>query len=94
MLNTNLPILNCLSHLGGDSGGPLINAHDGNLIGLTNFGHKDSIENRLPQAFTNVSVYQSWIDEITGINLTDPFSSSSASKIQSFFNKLKSIFSD
>lgn len=78
----------------GDSGGPLIDANDGKLIGLTSFDRKDGIEKKMPQAFTDLSFFHSWIGEVTGMNLTGPFLPSSDSRIQSYLDHIKSIFSD
>ncbi|XP_055842447.1 transmembrane protease serine 9-like [Episyrphus balteatus] len=51
----------------GDSGGPLVTESTKTLIGLTSFGSAAGCTLGLPEAFTRITSYRSWILEHTGI---------------------------
>ncbi|XP_055912813.1 collagenase-like [Eupeodes corollae] len=51
----------------GDSGGPLVTESTNTLIGLTSFGAAMGCTLGLPEAFTRISSYRSWILEQTGV---------------------------
>lgn len=56
----------------GDSGGPLIRKEDNQLIGVASFIHsKTSLDGQgsiLPQGFTSVAFYRSWIEFVTKLD--------------------------
>lgn len=54
----------------GDSGGPVIHSTDHTLYGLVSMTDQAGCE-EMPQGFTNVIYYFSWISEITGISLAN-----------------------
>ncbi|XP_063625612.1 collagenase-like [Cydia splendana] len=45
----------------GDSGGPLANAANNQLIGVTSFGHRDGCQRGHPAGYMRVTAYASWI---------------------------------
>ncbi|XP_061719018.1 trypsin alpha-3-like [Cydia pomonella] len=45
----------------GDSGGPLANAANNQLIGVTSFGHRDGCQVGHPAGFARVTAFASWI---------------------------------
>lgn len=52
----------------GDGGSPLIEAASQNLVGIAAFRSKDySCDSGAPNAFTHVSLYLPWIEQITGV---------------------------
>lgn len=59
------------------SGGPLIRGSDGAVVGVTSFTQKFHQN----QAFTNVHYHNSWITNVTGINLPNCSQFSSASEL-------------
>lgn len=54
----------------GDSGGPLIRQHDGELIGIMSFVQMDDTYEKVElQVFTNILYYFDWIAQVTQIAL-------------------------
>lgn len=54
----------------GDSGGPLITkGADPVIVGIVSFGMSGSCSSGLPEVYTRVSSYLSWISKTTGIKL-------------------------
>lgn len=54
----------------GDSGSPLVRKNDSTLVGIVSFTGKKDCETGLPQVFTNILSYLSWISKMTGFVLT------------------------